>query len=355
MMQSSQRVLAQLGLLAIFAGFIWQLEPALAADSTDHANSTTSAAEASVCYSDLLTQKNLRTANVTIQRLTSDLDYRPISEAISLIRFEYRELILDAVSYDCRSTKSVVLPSHIGLAWLITIPQGTEITTEMPERGHPSHGFVGASLEDLLAADQAEQRPRLILSGPFWRVGRYHEEPIGIFVKQGELVASFKSGFSAAHVLCVGQDKQTVSLLGPREHGDIDQDAVAQCSSAIQVGPAFFENSHERGRVGIGATSTYESRRNVLALLENLDQRSTHSRKLVLLSTITEIGAFDAMVLVDTVADQLYGSSAVRWAIGLVDDESLLGPILLAPEQPPLRLTQTNRPFGAALIFRWPE
>ncbi len=307
------------------------------------------------CYDMLLEQKNRRRANVTVGHLNSDLDIGVVSEYVSLVRFVFPEIEIAAVSYSCGSRRTVTFPAHSGLAWLITIPSGTMVSVGLSDTVHSRPRSAASLLDSFLAANSEVERPRIVLSGPFWKLGRFREEPIGLIVDQGTLHQGFESDFSATQVLCADNSDHTLSLLEQPNQGNIEQDALAKCSAAIQVGPAFFEVGAKAGRVGIGGTSAFESRRNLIAQFDQPAHSSTGSRQTVLISTLTDISAFDTMVLIDAVAAQLFDGSAVRWAAGLVDDESLLGPIILSPGEPPLRLTQTNRPAGAILIFDWPD
>lgn len=344
-----------IGSFGLACALLWPPVPLFGGESASSRSPGDAATQPDHCYAKLRDQKDRRKSGVTVERLAADLRYGPITKSLSLVRFEFPELDIDAVSYSCRQAKTLALPAHMGLAWLVQVPPGTKIATELAESGRDSQGTAGTLLDGFPAMDVAVERSRVLLSGPFWRVGRFREEPIGLVVRQGQLLQPYEPDFSATQVLCANAADYTLSLLASHDHANIDRAATEACSTAIQVGPAFFEASSELGRVGIGATSTYESRRNLVALLKDPDPNSTEGGRTVLLSTITDISAFDTMVLVDAIADQLFDGSAVRWAVGLVDDESLLGPVLLTPGRTPLRLTQTNLPTAAILVFDWPE
>lgn len=47
----------------------------------------------------------------------------------------------------------------------------------------------------------------------------------------------------------------------------------------------------------------------------------------------------------------LAGEVEIVWAVGLVDDESLSGPILTGEGKPTLELSEVNRPTGAIMQF----
>ena len=265
------------------------------------------------------------------------------------------------LTYRCESARRHgTFPAYGGFAWMILMPDKTGFSLV-------AHGRVDTTIRSYLEEEADEGRDdidalRVLVSGPFWKLSRRGDVPIGALVKGGLVEQDFRPNFSAKYVLC-STEKGGVDLLDGKVgmFGDSVSADRVECAAAIQVGPALFERSaddlREDAKLGIGADSRNRSRRNILIKVE-VDATSRESEgRLILMSTLFDIAAYDAMVaselLVRELSDRgtLSGRGRIVWAVGLVDDESLSGPILTMNRGPTLELSEVSRPTGAIMQF----
>lgn len=196
----------------------------------------------------------------------------------------------------------------------------------------------------------------------FWKLSRRGEVPIGTLVKNNVVEHDFRANFSARYVLC-STKSGSVALLDGKVgmFGDLGSESGGECTAAVQVGPALFERLPDSPRgdakLGIGADSRNRSRRNILIKVNADAEGDESGARLVLLSTLFDIASYDAMVASDLLVRKLSnegglaGEGKIVWAVGLVDDESLSGPILTMDGRPILELSEVNRPTGAIMQF----
>jgi len=300
-------------------------------------------------------------------------------------RFDPAKLEIPPLTYGCKSAElSDVLPAYGGFAWMVLMPNQAGFSLVGPGRVDTS---IRSYLEE--RADRVD-RPddvsgfRVLVSGPFWKLSRRGEIPIGALIRDGVVEEDFRTNFSARYVLCseVGRGIDLIERCTPtgstiasycRQGIDGDEVEVFKslsdlpCAAAIQVGPALLESSgaHEhvalrtegRAKLGIGVNSMNRSRRNILISVKETAPNREAAERLVLLSTLFDIASYDAMVaselLVRRLSEEgtLASGGSIVWAVGLVDDESLSGPILTMDGRPTLELSEVDRPTGAIMQF----
>lgn len=73
-------------------------------------------------------------------------------------------------------------------------------------------------------------------------------------------------------------------------------------------------------------------------------------RRTFLWTSVGAVSPFDAMVVIEVVAEELAGKDTVLWAVGLQDDEFVSGPLLFGRGRRPMALAATDVPTGAVLV-----
>lgn len=264
---------------------------------------------------------------------------------------EHQE-VRNVLTYSCKNAGSGSYPAYRGFAWLVVMPA----TSTFSIVDHQTDGFfrdttIEAIVEkesDLLQADDVV----VLVSGPFWKLGQRGEMPIGAIVVDREVRNSYLTGFSAKYVLC--STSSGVGLLAPSgEETTIKKEELTECSAAVQVGPAFVEKRGEGTVPGIGGNSMNTARRNILVRTSGVDGDGIADESgghILLFSTMFDIGVYDAMAAIYRALDVLGGETQrIAWAVGLVDDESLGGPVIVNGRATTIHLAETSRPTGAIL------
>ena len=257
------------------------------------------------------------------------------------------------ISYLCKYAPTATpFPAYAGFSWLLVMPSQSTFSLI---RQRASDGFftdttIRSHLDDRYG-DRGRSSfgaLRVLVSGPFWRLGRRGELPIGALVRGNVLEQEFRSDFSAKHVLC-SKDGSIDLIDGravePAKMVEFNKNIAEKCEAAIQVGPALFEQVPEPGypaKQGIGSSSMHRARRNILI-------RTTEN--LILFSTLFDIASYDAMIASELLVRKREKYGKILWAVGLVDDESLSGPVLVVDGKPVLELTEASRPTGAVMEF----
>ena len=307
-----------------------------------------------------------------IDALPKEWDNKAVT--VNFMHIEFGELESASIeggplTYGCeRAELGGTFPSYGGFAWALLMPNQTGFSLIVPGRGDTS---IRSYLEKRAGGTGGPEDVdafRVLVSGPFWKLSRRGEIPIGALIEDGVTKQDFRTNFSAKYVLC-SKEGGGVELMGGKIAGKVEAvenlDALS-CTAAIQVGPALLERSraHEhaglrtqgQAKLGIGVNSRNRSRRNILISVKTDAPTRMASERLVLLSTLFDIASYDAMVASEVLARKLSdegtlaGEGSVAWAVGLVDDESLSGPIL-AMEGRTLELSEVNRPTGAIMQF----
>lgn len=273
------------------------------------------------------------------------------------------------LTYGCEAAElDGTFPSYGGFAWALLMPNQTGFSLIEPGRIDTSiRSYLEERASGVYGLGDVDTF-RVLVSGPFWKLSRRGEIPIGALIEDGVAKQDFRTNFSAKYVLC-SKKGGGVELMGGKVGGKVE--AVENlddlsCAAAIQVGPALLERSraHEhselrtqgRAKLGIGVNSRNRSRRNILIGVKADAPTRGASEHLVLFSTLFDIASYDAMVasevLTRKLSDEgtLVGKVSIAWAVGLVDDESLSGPILTM-EGRTLELSEVNRPTGAIMQF----
>lgn len=305
------------------------------------------------------------------------------SATIDFMHIEFGHASVDdqTLTYDCESSeRHGFFPAYAGFAWMILMPSKAGFSLVV-------HSSIDTTIRSYLeeeldaGADQIEALGVLV-SGPFWKLGRGGEVPIGALVRGGVIEQDFRPNFSAKYVLCSTKNGSVHLLDGkvgmfeddgrsqlPHEghRGDLRRLSTSEdeagCTAAIQVGPALFErwpDGRPRGeaKLGIGADSRNRSRRNVLIKVAVPNHEP--GGRLILLSTLFDIASYDAMVVSELLVRKLSEEGTLNseerivWAVGLVDDESLSGPILTMTTmdgRQTLELSEVTRPTGAIMQF----
>ena len=293
---------------------------------------------------------------------------------VNFMHIEFGKLDLANVesgplTYGCeRAELDGAFPSYGGFAWALLMPSQSSFSLIGPGRADTSILSYLEKRADGTGNAMDVNVLRVLVSGPFWKLSRRGEIPIGALIEDGVTKQDFRTNFSAKYVLC-SKEGGGVELMGGKIAGKVESvenlDALS-CTAAIQVGPALLERSraHEhaelrtqgQAKLGIGVNSRNRSRRNILISVKTDAPTHMASERLVLLSTLFDVASYDAMVASEVLARKLSeegmlaGEGSVAWAVGLVDDESLSGPIL-AMEGRTLELSEVNRPTGAIMQF----
>ena len=302
------------------------------------------------------------------------------SAKINFMHIEFGHANVDdqTLTYGCEpSERHGFFPAYSGFSWMVLMPSKTSFSLV-------EHGRIDTTIRSYLEEELGERESgmealRVLVSGPFWKLGRGGEVPIGALVRGGVTEQDFRPNFSAKYVLCSTKSGSVhlldgkVGMFENRERGHDGRQSDfrglsasvddAECAAAIQVGPALFErwpDGRPRGeaKLGIGADARNRSRRNVLIKVATPNRES--EGRLILLSTLFDVASYDAMVvsklLVQKLSNEgtLTGEERIVWAVGLVDDESLSGPILTMTAvegRQTLELSEVTRPTGAIMQF----
>jgi len=206
---------------------------------------------------------------------------------------------------------------------------------------------------------------RLVLSGPFWRQEDFGEVPIGLIKSRNGGLQQRYVDFVARHILCFRSeglsliDRGVVSNFVPVQeiNGDARQRAVTaemesrvaqECGAAIQVGPTLWEPQADGSapQPGISGLSMREGRRNVIFSLAG-----PRGPRTFMISSISSVGSFDTMALVQGLAQVIEPEGSVEWAVGMQDEQYLSGPVLVE-DGTVHRLTDTDVPTGALVVLR---
>lgn len=278
--------------------------------------------------------------------------------AINLLQIEFSHMLAEEtmLTYGCEPAKvGRFTPGYSGFAWAVSMPITTTFSLIHPR----DHRITDTTIRSYLDEESADSSNdvdalRMLVSGPFWRLGRSGEVPIGALVSKGVKRQDFRPNFSARYVLCSTPDMGLDLTTGSARMFEGPQ--ARKCDAAIQVGPAQFEPpdpsaNDENAKLGIGANSMNRSRRNVLIKVKASARNGTPKGSLILLSTLFDIASYDAMIASELVVRKLSGDGRIVWAVGLVDDESLSGPVLTIRGRPALELVEANRPTGAIMQF----
>lgn len=296
-----------------------------------------------------------------IDALPEKWDNRAVT--VNFMHMEFDDTIVDdqTLTYGCEPVKRHSFPAYAGFAWMILMPNKTGFSLIGPSRTETT---IRSYLEEEIGDGQnGVSALRVLVSGPFWKLSRHGEVPIGALVKDNKVEHDFRPNFSAKYVLCSTKDGSVDLREGKvgmfkKQSPSEEESRPSECTTAIQVGPALFEPKDEYVKLGIGADAKNRSRRNVLIKVDSDAPGSRSGGSLILLSTLFDITSYDAMIASQALVDELalrdkmaWAAGKIVWAVGLVDDESLSGPILTMEGRPMLELTEASRPTGAIMQF----
>ena len=297
-------------------------------------------------------EKRLKGATIDIMDVLSE-NWDTGEVAIHFVRIKFHQTdVEDTLTYGCEPATGVgSFPAHTGFAWIVVMPN--ETTFSLVDRG-VSDTTIWSYLDEEIGGAPLNSVDSLVMlvSGPFWRLSRRGELPIGALVRDTKKVQDFRPDFSAKHVLCSKMDGSIELIVGKAKM--FDESVTPLCAAAIQVGPALFERSPKAlgpAKLGIGSNSTNRSRRNILIKVKANDSARKSEESLILLSTLFDIASYDAMVASKLLVRKLPSRGEIVWAVGLVDDESLSGPVFIMNGRPVLQLTEASRPTGAIMQF----
>lgn len=191
------------------------------------------------------------------------------SAIVNFMHIEFGHTSVDehSLTYGCRpAERHGSSPAYAGFAWMVLMPGKTGFSLVGPGRIDTT---IRSYLEEEIGEEQNDRGAfRVLVSGPFWKLSRHGDVPIGALIKDNVVEQDFRPNFSAKYVLCSTKGGSVALLDG--EVGMFDDSAsadVPECAAAFQVGPALFEHSNDpRGdaKLGIGEDSRNRSRRNIL-------------------------------------------------------------------------------------------
>ena len=281
-------------------------------------------------------------------------DVKDVTIYFARIEFQHGDERGDTITYGCATSEaSDSMGPYAGFAWVVVMPGDSTFSLATPYEYRSVDTSIGSYLKHEMAATTEDAHGALLVSGPFWRLGRTGESPIRALVRNSLVEQDFRPRFSAKYVLC-SKIGDGIELMRGRI-GMFEQSSAATCVAAIQVGPALFEPSTDgRAKLGIGGDSVNRSRRNILIKGKAGATGRRARERLVLLSTLFDIAAYDAMVTSELLMRKLR-LGEIAWAVGLVDDESLSGPVLTTKGGPVLELVEAGRPTGAIMKFFFRE
>lgn len=258
------------------------------------------------------------------------------------------------ITYGCKPVEvGEYTPAYAGFAWAVVMPHMATFSLIDPRDDWSGDTTIHSYLDrEGSRSGSSVSALRMLVSGPFWRLGRGGEVPIGALVIDHKERQKFRTNFSARYVLCSKKEGGIELMVGSKW---LEEPALKECAAAIQVGPALFESDNGYAKLGIGADSRNRSRRNVLIKVESDAPGERSGGSLVLLSTLFDIASYDAMVASEALVRKISHEGKIVWAVGLVDDESLSGPILTMDGRPTLELTEGSRPTGAIMQFIFDE
>ena len=303
-----------------------------------------------------------------------------------MIFYSFKGISFKASTYRCKKSRMVDYREHRGISWIVDVSDYKRVgildvrgalsdyARRNPERYQVRHNFfvdvesgseipISSTIDFVKAnlvhffPDSDTQPPRAIVSGPYWKTSEYGEEVIGLFKKVGDgsdLSQGYHVNFRARHILCTmdtGLDLISPPIAEPPYEGDAlkreMERQTEKCSSAIQIGPAYFERNEQMNKTGIAGLSLSEAARNILIRAVGNDK----SEKTFLWTIKSRISPFDAMVLIEAIADELVGEKSIAWAVGLTDDDFLSGPTILLDDGSEYDLAPTDSSVGALLVF----
>ena len=350
----------------------------------------TSPLEAEEFDCDLNRQMNMRMASL------ADVSIQPFEDAadgmtnetegwfrrLQVTFHNFQRTEFAASTYSCSEAKVMTYPETYGIGFLLEIPVGSfaevllvrEEIGKAVEREPERYMMLGDVLVDrkqrqdvrirstvdflvegreVLFDESGKRNPRLALSGPYWRVAEFGEKIIGYLKtsKYGERHNQQYENFSARHILCISGNDVDVILavmnLAPSKQKQAMEKKAKKCAEAIQVGPNYLAYDGEQHLAGIGGLSLNEKRRNILMRVGGEQGQDS----LFLWSTVTPISAFDAMVVLEKLADSAADGRAVKWAVSLADGEMFNGPLIFGGEGSAIALSEVERSVGAFLVF----
>ena len=308
-------------------------------------------------------------SDVTIELIDPPQENWKIDDREVVIKFAhigFNEAIAgeDMLERDCTQAEwDGSFPAYSGFAWVVLMPHKTTFSLVGPSRLDTT---IRSYLEEEIDNDLNTRSLRMLVSGPFWKLSRRGEIPIGAVVRNREVVQEFRGNFSAKYVLCAGTDGRVDLMdgevgmfegLASSTKERLRKNKEKLCAAAIQVGPALFEKSDTPDAdLGIGANSRNRSRRNILIKVGADEPGGRSEGRLILWSTLFDIAPYDAMVASEALVGEALGRDGsgvgkIVWAVGLVDDESLSGPVFAKGGRPILELTEVGRPTGAIMQF----
>ena len=317
----------------------------------------------------------------SLSHLAKDSQFRNVWE----ILYSFGKITFEATTYGCNKQRQVDYPERHGRSWIYDVTELktaaildvrqvlSETADRQPDRYRVRHGYfidavMGrelriASTIDFVVANPEffffrleGQIPRAMVSGPYWKASEYGEKVIGLLKTPedgNDLGQSYHVDFRGRHILCATEEG--IDLISPESkeddgRGELKEKMERQagkCTSAIQIGPAYFERNGEMNKTGIAGLSLSEARRNIVIRAIAPDK----SEKTFLWTGEQPISPFDAMVLIEAICDRLVGKQSIQWAVGLSDDHFLSGPVILLDNGSFYPLAPTDPPVGALLVF----
>ena len=322
----------------------------------------------------------------TFSHLEDDSQFANVWETF----YSFRRVTFEGSTYRCGKRRKVDYPEQHGRSWIfdvtglktaaiLNVRQALiDAADNYPERYQLRHEYfidrekgrelrISSTIDFVIGNMEiffprlGGRMPRVMVSGPYWKPSEYGEKVIGLLKTPevgSELIQGYHVDFRGRHILCV--TGEGIELISPRaseirgskaEFKRKMEDQTDKCSSAIQIGPAYFELHGEMNQVGIAGLSLSEARRNIVIRAITPDK----TEKTFLWTGENPISPFDAMVLVEAICDLLVGKKSIAWAVGLSDDDFRSGPIIILDNGSHYRLAPTDPPVGAMLVFYGPK
>ena len=351
---------------------------------------TNAATVGGVCDLDGQKQRRKQSGRVVIR--PAEQTKEPVHWAHVKLTIAFFDAIeIESTTYSCDKSRNANHPGYVTYGWLTEVPVNSpaeflsiphavrSLATKNPRRYEVRRNTwidletnsvvsVEPTIDFLLEHGRALVpdvwwgRVGLIVSAPYWKVTETGPAAIGFLKLEGagrggvgEVRQNYVN-FSGRHILCARRNGG-IDLISPETTETLAggpaqamEKKAAECSSAVQVGPAYFELGDEgdarRNKTGIAGLSLEKARRNIL-----FRTRSTGSEKMFLWTSVGALSPFDAMVLVELLADQVVAENSVVWAVGLQDDEFISGPLLFSDRGRAAALADTDVPTGAVLVI----
>lgn len=104
-------------------------------------------------------------------------DLKTVTVNFMRIEFDHANVNDDTLTYACRhAERQGSFPAYAGFAWMILMPSETEFSLAGPSRVDTT---IRSYLEEIGEDQNGTDDLRVLVSGPFWKLSRRGEVPIG--------------------------------------------------------------------------------------------------------------------------------------------------------------------------------